>query len=73
MHVGPRGNRLRYLPRLLLFLPVIAMLWVSSYNRIEPKLAGIPFFYWYQLLWILIGAVLVLIVYFIEMRIVRRD
>ncbi len=73
MEAERKTTRLRYLPRLLLFLPVIAMLWVSSYNRIEPKLAGIPFFYWYQLLWILIGAVLVLIVYFIEMRIVRRD
>ncbi len=73
MEADRKTTRLRYLPRLFLFLPVVAMLWVSSYNRIEPKLAGIPFFYWYQLLWILIGAVLVLIVYFIEMRIVRRD
>ncbi len=25
---------------------------------------GIPFFYWYQLLWVIIGAVLTAIVYF---------
>lgn len=67
-----KGSRLRYVPRVLLLLPVLAMLWVSSYNRVEPTLAGIPFFYWYQLLWILIGAVLVFVVYLIEMRIVRR-
>ena len=42
------------------------MLWVSSYNRVEPMIAGIPFFYWYQLLWILIAAVLIAIVYLVE-------
>jgi hypothetical protein len=68
----PKGSRLRYLPRLLLIIPVLAMLWVPSYNKLEPALAGIPFFYWYQLAWILIGAALVLIVYLIEMGITRR-
>jgi hypothetical protein len=52
--------------RLLLILPFISMLWVSSYNTIEPMLAGIPFFYWYQLLWILIAAALIAIVYAVE-------
>jgi hypothetical protein len=52
--------------RLLLILPFITMLWVSSYNRAEPMLAGIPFFYWYQLLWILIGAALIGFVYAVE-------
>jgi hypothetical protein len=44
------------------------MFWVSSYNRIEPEWGGIPFFYWYQLLWIGIGAGLTLIVYFATHR-----
>ena len=39
----------RYWPRLLFLIPFVAMLWVPSYNRIEPELGGIPFFYWYQL------------------------
>jgi cell division protein FtsW (lipid II flippase) len=52
--------------RLLLILPFVAMLWVSSYNSAEPTVAGIPFFYWYQLLWILIGAVLIAFVYLLE-------
>jgi Protein of unknown function (DUF3311) len=52
--------------RLLLILPFISMLWVSSYNTAEPMVAGIPFFYWYQLLWILISAVLIAIVYVVE-------
>jgi hypothetical protein len=52
--------------RLLLVLPFISMLWVSSYNSAEPMLAGIPFFYWYQLLWILISAALIGFVYAME-------
>jgi uncharacterized protein DUF3311 len=52
--------------RLLLLLPFVAMLWVSSYNSVEPMVAGIPFFYWYQLLWVLIGAGLIAFVYAME-------
>jgi hypothetical protein len=52
--------------RLLLLLPFISMLWVSSYNSVEPMVAGIPFFYWYQLLWVLIGAGLIALVYAVE-------
>jgi hypothetical protein len=73
MGEGGRRSRLRYLPRFILLLPLLAMMWVSSYNRIEPELAGIPFFYWYQILWVLIGAGLVLMVYLIETRIARRS
>ena len=65
---GQRGLR-RYWPRLILVIPFLVVLWVPSYNRLEPALGGVPFFYWYQLAWILIGAVLVLVVYLIETRI----
>ena len=64
-------NWLRYWPRLLFIIPFIAMLWVPSYNRIEPVLGGIPFFYWYQLGWILLGAAIVLLVHVIETRITQ--
>ncbi len=49
--------------RLLVLIPFIALAWVPSYNSVEPELAGIPFFYWYQLAWIVIGAVLLALVY----------
>jgi Protein of unknown function (DUF3311) len=63
---APRwGLRIAYL---LLFIPYVAMMWVPYYNRVEPQLAGIPFFYWYQLLWILLGAVLLLPAYFMVTR-----
>jgi hypothetical protein len=64
-----RAGLLRYWPRALFVIPFVAMLWVPSYNRIEPELGGIPFFYWYQLGWILLGAGVVLIVHLIDTRI----
>jgi hypothetical protein len=45
------------------------MLWVPSYNRLEPELGGVPFFYWYQLAWILLGAAIVLLVYTIDKKV----
>jgi hypothetical protein len=48
----------------LLLLPWIAMIWVPSYNKVEPQLFEFPFFYWYQLLWVLISAVITALVYF---------
>ncbi|MEO3975040.1 DUF3311 domain-containing protein [Streptomyces sp. CAU 1734] len=35
-----------------LLVPVAALLWVPGYAREEPRLAGVPFFYWYQLVWV---------------------
>jgi hypothetical protein len=49
---------------LLLLIQFIAVLWPPFYNTAEPSLIGLPFFYWYQLLWIILGAILTAIVYF---------
>ncbi len=43
----------------LLLLPFVSMLWVASYDRALPAFVGIPFFYWYQLAWVGLAAVLV--------------
>jgi hypothetical protein len=51
---------------LLLLIPFVAVLWVPFYNSVQPTLVGVPFFYWYQLLWIILGAVIIVIVYRIE-------
>ena len=48
----------------LFFVQCLAVLWPPLFNSSAPSVAGIPFFYWYQLLWVLIGAVLTAIVYF---------
>ena len=62
---GNQRSKARYFAYLLLLIPFIAMLWVSSYNRADPEFLGFPFFYWYQFLWVLIGAALTATVYFI--------
>jgi hypothetical protein len=49
---------------LLFVIQVIAVIWPPFYNKVEPSWIGMPFFYWYQLLWVIIGAVLTAIVYF---------
>jgi len=49
---------------LLFVVEAVAVLWPPFYNRVEPEWYGIPFFYWYQLLWVVISAVLTAIVYF---------
>ena len=48
----------------LLILPVIALAFPAFYSRSTPTLLGFPFFYWYQIAWILITGVLTAIVYF---------
>jgi len=50
---------------LLLLLPFIAMLWPPFYNFTNPTFIGIPFFYWFQLLWIIITAIIMALVYFL--------
>jgi Protein of unknown function (DUF3311) len=49
---------------LLFVIQFVAVLWPPFYNRAEPALAGMPFFYWYQLAWVFVGAILTAIVYF---------
>jgi hypothetical protein len=50
----------------LLFVIQFALsLWVPYYNRLEPAWNGIPFFYWFQLALVIVGAVLTAIVYFV--------
>ena len=45
-------------PAVLLAIPVIALMWVSSYSRDEPRLGGFPFFIWYQFLWVFLTSAL---------------
>ncbi|HLW89738.1 MAG TPA: DUF3311 domain-containing protein [Roseiarcus sp.] len=42
---------------LLLFAPCVVALMAPLYNSLTPELAGLPFFYWFQLLLILISAI----------------
>ena len=49
---------------LLLLIPFITLLWPPFYNYQQPEFIGIPFFYWFQLLWVIITAIITAVVYF---------
>ena len=40
----------------LLLLPFVGTLYPPLYNHADPELFGLPFFYWYQLAWVLLTA-----------------
>jgi hypothetical protein len=52
----PTNKSLIAVAAVLLAIPVVALCWVSSYARETPRLGGIPFFFWYQFLWVFITA-----------------
>jgi hypothetical protein len=49
---------------ILFLFQFVAVMWPPFYNRVEPAFIGMPFFYWYQLLMVIVGAALTAIVYF---------
>ncbi len=49
---------------LLLLVPFVGTLAVPLYLRLDPELFGVPFFYWYQFLWIPVGALITAGVYY---------
>ncbi len=48
----------------LLLAPFVGVLWISLFNHVDPQIWGIPFFFWYQFLWVLISALITALVYF---------
>lgn len=67
MSAKPAGRRFHPV-YLWLALPFAGLLYVPLYNRIEPTFLHIPFFYWYQMLWTILGALCILPVYLYEVR-----
>jgi hypothetical protein len=55
-----RASRLWYW---LLAVPLLGLLIPPLYNRVDPTLIGIPFFYWYQLLWVPVSVSITAFVY----------
>ena len=60
---GPVVTPARVGAAVCIVIPFVAMLWVGSYNKKSPELGGMPFFYWYQLLWVIITAALMTVAY----------
>jgi hypothetical protein len=63
-----RARRRLHPVYLCLLIPYIGLGWVPLYNRIDPRLFGMPFFYWYQILWIGLTAAALVPVYLYEER-----
>jgi hypothetical protein len=47
----------------LLVLPFLALLYPPLYAHDSPRVFGIPFFYWYQVVWLLITGAITTFVY----------
>ncbi|MEV0126147.1 DUF3311 domain-containing protein [Streptomyces sp. NPDC050703] len=68
MSDAPEVNRpvvtpVRVVIAVCLVAPFVAMLWVSSYAKVDPTFIGIPFFYWYQMLWVVLSTALTMVAY----------
>ena len=57
----------------LLLSAFVALLWVPSYAHLTPTLGGIPFFYWYSLLWLVINAICQIAAYWLIVVLPRRN
>jgi hypothetical protein len=54
---GPVANKaLLTVAGVFLAIPIVGLLWVGSYAKVEPTVWGFPFFIWYQFLWVFLCA-----------------
>lgn len=62
------GPVVRVVVAVLLIAPFIVYLAVPSYARVNPRLAGFPFFYWWQLVWVILTALFIGAAYLLTRR-----
>ncbi|KUO92008.1 MAG: hypothetical protein AT710_04990 [Thermocladium sp. ECH_B] len=60
--MASRINYRRIIAAILMLIPLIIYLDLPSYNSVNPELLGVPFFYWYQTLWLALSAVIFAVV-----------
>jgi hypothetical protein len=48
----------------ILVLPLVGLIFPGFYARSTPELLGFPFFYWYQIAWVVLTGLLTAIAYF---------
>ena len=65
---GGRPKRRGHWAYWLLLIVIPFTMYVPLYNRVDPTFLGFPFFYWFQLAWIFVGAALTAVVYFLTER-----
>lgn len=59
----PTVTAARVIIAICLVAPFVALLWVGSYAKVDPTFIGIPFFYWYQMLWVIVSTGLTMLAY----------
>ncbi|MGW1464816.1 DUF3311 domain-containing protein [Streptomyces sp. NPDC002308] len=59
----PTVTPARVVIAICLAAPFVALLWVGSYAKVDPTFIGIPFFYWYQMLWVVVSTGLTMLAY----------
>jgi hypothetical protein len=69
----PGASKARWLAGVLLLIAIVVPLCVGTYARSTPELFGFPFYYWYQFLWILIGAALTAVAHCLLSAAKRKD
>ncbi|RZS90962.1 uncharacterized protein DUF3311 [Motilibacter rhizosphaerae] len=62
MAESPRTTRTRSWPHWLLVLPLLGVLIPPVYDVRHPEIGGVPFFYWWQLLWVPISMAVTVLV-----------
>lgn len=53
----------RALAAACLIAPFVALLWMPWYAHGQPSLGAVPFFYWYQFLWVPVSVLLMTAAY----------
>ena len=69
---GPARSGPYVITGILLTIAIVVPLFVPAYSFDEPRWAGMPFFYWYQMMWIPITSALVGISYWLVIKEDRR-
>jgi hypothetical protein len=69
---GPARRGPYVVSGVLILVGIVVPLIVPVYARATPALAGIPFFYWYQMAWVFGDAILLAICYVLISREDRR-
>ncbi|GAA2047036.1 hypothetical protein GCM10009839_59790 [Catenulispora yoronensis] len=58
----------RVIAAVCVIAPFVATLYVPIYDKDKPEVAGFPFFFWWQLLWVAVTAGLMGLAYFVIRR-----
>ena len=65
---GPVVTPARLIAAVCVIVPFIAVLGVPIFDKDKPEVAGFPFFFWWQLLWVAVTAALMGLAYYVVRR-----